>query len=199
MRSVRNFQLIEFAGDHLAAAAPPVPCRSSRVSGEETSFGHGAAPVPGAANALHGYRDSAGGLLIWQTRSTLPISMPSSSEAVAIRMLDFAVLQALLGIKSQGAGKRSMVRGNGIGAQTFRKLEAESFRRAAACSRRQGSSGADSQTCASKAIVELGPHGRGGDGAELVARHLDGDVQRYAAGPPGRSWLACSFGMCRSR
>ena len=45
-----------------------------------------AAPVPGSAHALHARREMARGVLIWQTRSMVPISMPSSSDAVATSM-----------------------------------------------------------------------------------------------------------------
>jgi hypothetical protein len=49
---------------------------------------------------------------IWHTRSTSPMSMPSSSEAVATSTLQLAALEALLGVEPVFLGQAAVVRGD---------------------------------------------------------------------------------------
>ncbi len=59
---------------------------------------------------------------IWQTRSTSPMSMPSSSEAVATSAFKLAALQALLGIEPAVASEAAMMRGDVLLADPFGQM-----------------------------------------------------------------------------
>ena len=48
----------------------------------------------------------------WQTRSTSPMSMPSSSDAVATSALSSPALQTLLGIQPMLLGEAAVMRGD---------------------------------------------------------------------------------------
>ncbi len=54
---------------------------------------------------------------IWQTRSTLPMSMPSSSEAVAMRMLISPFFRRCSASRRSVAGERAVMRGDVLGAE----------------------------------------------------------------------------------
>ena len=62
---------------------------------------------------------------IWQTRSMVPMSMPSSSEAVAMRILHSPDFQALLGVEAERAGEGAVVRGDGVFAEAVGELEGD--------------------------------------------------------------------------
>ena len=71
-----------------------------------------------------------------------------------------------------------MVSGDRVGTEAFGELEADLLYEAA---------GVDEDECGAmlvreggKLIEDLGPHGRGGDGAELVRWHLDGEIEGTA-------------------
>ena len=69
----------------------------------------------------------------WQTRSTSPISMPSSSEAVATIALQLAALQALLGVEPLFLGEAAVMRGDAVIAEAFGRACASRVRPCGAC------------------------------------------------------------------
>ncbi len=59
---------------------------------------------------------------IWHTRSTWPMSMPSSSEAVATSTLSLPVAQPLLGVEALLLREAAVVRGDELGAEPLGQL-----------------------------------------------------------------------------
>ena len=78
---------------------------------------------------------------IWQTRSMLPMSMPSSSEAVATRALQLAVLEPLLDSQAAVARQAAVVARDGLLAEALARGCGRRAPRAGACSRRPASCG----------------------------------------------------------
>ena len=60
---------------------------------------------------------------IWQTRSTVPMSMPSSSDAVATTARSSPSLEPRLGFQAQRARKAAVVRQHSVFAQPLRKRD----------------------------------------------------------------------------
>ena len=115
---------------------------------------------------------------IWQTRSTVPISMPSSSEAVATTARSSPLFQAALGFEAQLAREAAVVRQDGVFAEALREMMRHALGQAARVDEdKRGAVLADEL---GDAVVDLAPHFVGGDGAELVARDFDGQFHRAA-------------------
>ena len=70
---------------------------------------------------------------IWQTRSTVPISMPSSSEAVATTALSSPLFSRCFGLEPQLARKTSVMRQDRILAEPLAPDGAPLVPQAAAC------------------------------------------------------------------
>ena len=66
----------------------------------------------------------------WHTRSTSPMSMPSSSEAVAHQHLELAVLQALLGLVPQLLRHAAVMRHHLLGAEQLGQVARGALRHA---------------------------------------------------------------------
>ena len=96
--------------------------RSSRVVAKKRPFGIAPRQCPARPTRCIATA-TARVVLIWHTRSTSPISIPSSSEAVAIRILISPVLQPLLRIQPQPARERPMVRSHVLSAKPLRQLK----------------------------------------------------------------------------
>ena len=115
---------------------------------------------------------------IWHTRSTVPISMPSSSEAVATTARSSPSLSRRLGFQAQGARQAAVVRQDGILAQALGQVVRHALGQAARVDEDQR--GAILADQLGDAVVDLAPHFVGGDRAELVARHLDREIHGAA-------------------
>ena len=63
----------------------------------------------------------------WQTRSTEPMSMPSSSEAVATSAFEFAALQSVFRIEAQLRRKTSVMRRHRVRAEQFAQMMRHAF------------------------------------------------------------------------
>ena len=122
--------------------------RGAALHGREQ--GHGFAPLrpasagrcgPSAGARRRGRRGrraagtwrSSAGVPIWQTRSMSPMSMPSSSEAVATRAFELAVLQALLGGQPRFARQAAVVARDRVLAQRLGQARRQRARPACAC------------------------------------------------------------------
>ena len=64
----------------------------------------------------------------WQTRSTWPMSMPSSSDAVATSARSFPSLSRCLGVEPGLLGEAAVVRGDRLLAQPFGELPRDPLR-----------------------------------------------------------------------
>ena len=84
--------------------------RSSRDSGNRRPFGSAADRVAGAARRAAAARRSSAAWTIWHTRSTWPMSMPSSSEDVATSALSSPRFRLLLGIEPLLARQTAVMR-----------------------------------------------------------------------------------------
>ncbi len=100
--------------------------------------------------------------------------MPSSSDAVATMSERSPAFEALLGVEAPSSRQASMMSSDALCAEPFRESEGHALdeaprvhehdRRAMLARQRR------------QAIVELGPLLVGRDSAELVLRHLDGEI-----------------------
>ena len=70
---------------------------------------------------------------IWQTRSTVPISMPSSSDAVATTARSSPLFSRRLGFQAQRAREAAVVRQHGVFAQPLGQMVRHAFGQAGAC------------------------------------------------------------------
>ena len=84
---------------------------------EEASFWHGANPVSGPSDTLKATAIERGDP-IWQTRSTVPMSMPSSSERRRDNDAGLAGFEALFGGKPDLPRKTAMMSGDRILSQS---------------------------------------------------------------------------------
>jgi hypothetical protein len=131
---------------------------------EESSFGNAPRqwperPTRCSATAIER------GELIWQTRSTVPTSMPSSSDAVATRTLTWPSFSLRLGFEAQLAREASVVSGNVFFAHALGELMRNAFGEAARVHEHQGRTvRVDELTMP---LVNFVPHFVGGDGAQL--------------------------------
>ena len=100
--------------------------------GEEAAFGDGSAPVAGAADALHGYGDGAGGADLADEVDVADVDA-EFERGGGDEDFDFAVFEALLGVEAEGAGERAVVRGYVFGADAVRRVRRRSFRRGGGC------------------------------------------------------------------
>ena len=111
---------------------------------------------------------------IWHTRSTVPISIPSSSDAVATTARNSPFLSFCSASRRKRAGEAAVVRQHGVGAETLAQVVGHALRQAPRVDEDQGSAVRADQL--GDAVVDLVPHLVGGHRAELVARHLDGQI-----------------------
>ena len=95
----RNFELVEFAGAHLADERGLFQQIVAR-GGEEAAFGNGSAPVAGAADALHGDGNGARGADLADEVDVADVDA-EFERGGGDQDLDLAALQALLGIEAE--------------------------------------------------------------------------------------------------
>ena len=113
------------------------------------------------------------------TRSTEPMSMPSSSDAVATTARSSPFLQALLGVEAQFARQAAVVRHHEAFAEALVRART---RRARSC----GASPTKISVVRLRAdlfgdaIVDLAPHLVARDRAELVVGNLDRELHLAA-------------------
>ena len=175
-----NLQKVKLAGAHFADEGSLFEKVVAR-GGEEAAFGNGSAPVAGAAHALHGDGDRAGGGdladEVYISYVNAQLKRSGSDEDA-----DLTVLQALLGVEAEFAGERAMVRGDAAGAKLIRQAFGEgvsdSLDQAAGVDEDQG--GAMGQGVGAKLVEDLLPHGAAGDGAEFVGGDFDGEIEGTA-------------------
>src|ERR1035437_263377 len=121
----RNLKLIKFAGAHLADQRGLF---EEVVAGgrEEPAFGDRSAPVACASNALHGYCDGAcAGNLAHEV--DIPDINSQLERSGGDQNANLAVLQSLLGVQTQFAGQRAVMRCDAVrtklGRQAFGERE----------------------------------------------------------------------------
>ena len=158
---VGDFQLVKGAGLHVADEGGLFE-EVVAGGGEETAFGDGTAPVAGAADALHGDGDGAGGVDLADEVDVADVDAELKGGG-GDEDFDFAGFEALLGVEAEGAGEGAVVSGDMLDAETLGELECNFFYEAA---------GVDEDERAAMMVGEggelvedFGPHGGGGDGA----------------------------------
>ena len=117
---------------------------------------------------------------IWQTRSTWPMSMPSSSEAVAMRMRHSPCLR-----RRSDSSRRWRESEPWWAATCSSPMRSES-RCEMRSTRRRVLTKTRVERCSQgkllKALVDLVPQFVGGDGAKLGGGQLDGEIERAGGG-----------------
>src|ERR1019366_8301415 len=91
---------------------------------------------------------------------------------------EFASLEALLGFKTERAGKASMMRQDGGFAEALRQMMSYFFGQAAGVDEHQR--GAMFEREIRQAVVDVLPHLIAGDRVQFVARDFDGQIHRAA-------------------
>ena len=145
--------------------------------GEEAAFGDGSAPVAGAADALHGDGDGAGGADLADEVDVADVDA-EFERCGGDEDFDFAVFEALLGVEAEGAGERAVVCGDVFGADAVGEFEGDFFDEAAGVD--EDERGAVILRVGGEFVEDLFPHAGVGDGAEFVAGDFDGDVELAA-------------------
>ncbi len=98
--------------------------------GEEAAFGDGSAPVAGAAYALHGYGNGAGGTDLADEVDVADVDTEFEGCG-GDEDFDFAVFEALLGVEAEIAGEGAMVGCDMLRAEAFGEVEGYLFNEAA--------------------------------------------------------------------
>ena len=145
--------------------------------GEEAALGQRTHPVAGAADALQ--RDCDGARRADLADQVHRADVDSQFErSGGHHGAQFAIFEAPLGFQAQRAGQAAVVRQDGVFAQALGQMMGHALRQAARIDEDQGGAvGADQL---GGAVVDLAPHLVGGHGAELVARHFDGQLHGAA-------------------
>ena len=125
----RDLEQVELAGAHLADERGLLQ-QVVAGGGEEAALGDGAAPVAGAADALHGDGDGARGGDLADQVDVADVDA-ELERGGGDEDPDLAVLQALLGVEAQLARERAVVRGDGFRAEAGGQFEGELFDQAA--------------------------------------------------------------------
>ena len=130
----------------VAAAGPRAEARRTRRGRRATSGRHGPSACPRPCGPT-GRRAASSvaircGDPIWQTRSTWPMSMPSSSDAVATSAFSVPALEPRLGVETPLFRQAAVMRRDRGLRRGGRSGGAPSARPAGGCSRTPASSGA---------------------------------------------------------
>ena len=115
---------------------------------------------------------------IWQTRSTVPMSMPSSSDAVATTALQLAALQPLFRRQPQLARQAAVMREHRVFAQPLGQMVRDALGQPPRVDEHQRRAVLVDQR--GDAVVDLLPHLVRRDRPELVLRHFDRQIHRAA-------------------
>ena len=111
---------------------------------------------------------------IWQTSSTEPISMPSSSDAVATTARNSPFLSFCSASSRRPPRKTSVMRQHRGFTQTLGQMMRDALGEAARIDEYQCRAMSEDQL--RQPVVDLGPHLVAGDGAEFILRNFDGEV-----------------------
>ena len=114
-RGFGDFEAVELAGDHLAEERGLLE-EVVAGGGEEAAFGDGPSPVTGAADALHGDGDCAGGGDLADEIDGADVDA-QLERGCGDEDLDLAGLEALLGVEAEGAGERAVMCGDCVFAE----------------------------------------------------------------------------------
>ena len=133
--------------------------------------------MAGAADALHGDGDGAGGADLADEVDVADVDA-EFERGGGDEDFDLAVFEALLGVEAEGARERAVVGGYVFGADAVGELEGDLFDEAAGVDEDQG--GAVVLRVGGELVEDLFPHAVGGDGAEFVAGDFDGEVELAA-------------------
>ena len=131
-RAVGNDQAVEIAvpnGAHQRGALEQVIARG----GEEAALGNGAAPVARRGQRAAARRQSSAANRSGITRSTVPMSMPSSSEAVATRTLICPSFNLLFRSETKLARQATVMRGDIVFAEALAQVDAQRAPPCGAC------------------------------------------------------------------
>ncbi len=99
----RDFELVEFAGAHLADECGLFE-QVVTGGGEETAFGDGSTPVAGAADALHGDGDGSGAADLTDEVDVADVDA-EFERCCRDENFDFSIFQALFGVESESTGE----------------------------------------------------------------------------------------------
>ena len=148
--------------------------RSSRVAAKKRPLGIAPRqwperPTRCSATAM------ARGELIWTTRSTVPISIPSSSEAVATSTLTSPSFNFRLRCEAQFARQAAVMRGDVVFANPLAQLMRDPLRQPPGVDEDQR--GAMLLDQFHQAVVNLVPHLVGGDRAQLAGRDFHREIE----------------------
>ena len=151
--------------------------RSSRDAGNTRPFGVPATVCPDRPTRCSSVAMRCGDP-IWQTRSTWPMSMPSSSDAVATSTLQGAVLEPCLGVEPALLGQASMMRRHRIVAQALAQVAGQPLGEAPRVHEHERRPVFPDEAGEPLVILlpDLGRHHR----FERGARQLDGQIERAA-------------------
>ena len=130
-----------------------------------------------AADSLHSYGDGARCADLADEVDITDV-YSELQRCCRYKNFDFAVLEALLGVETKGAGERAVVCGDVLGADAAGEFEGDFFDEAAGVDEDEG--GAVVLRVGGEFVEDLFPHAGVGDGAELVAGDFDGDVELAA-------------------
>ena len=111
---VGDFEAVELSGAHLADEGGLLE-EVVAGGGEEAAFGDGSAPVAGAADALHGDGDGAGGVDLADEVDVADVDAEFEGGG-GDEDLDLAVFELLLGVEAEGAGEGAVVGGDVLAA-----------------------------------------------------------------------------------
>src|SRR5665213_769047 len=187
-----DFQLVEFVGNHFAEERgllhEVVACGC-----KETAFWDGSAPVAGAADALHGDSNGAGCRDLAHQVDRADV-YSEFERGGGDEDFYFAVFEALFGVEAKRARERAVMGRDRVRAEAGCEFEADFFDQLARVD--ENERGAVLVGEGGELVVDLGPHGDGGDGAEFVGGHFDGNVERAALADlkdgGGLALLACA-------
>ena len=122
---------------------------------------------------------------IWQTRSTVPISMPKFQRSGRHHRPQLAVLQPLFRFQPQRARQAAMMRQNRIGAQPFAQMMRDPLGQPSRIHEHQVVR--FSRISSASAVVDLAPHFVAGHRAQFVARNLHRQIHGAPVHPLARS------------
>ncbi len=168
-----DLELVELAGAHFAEERGLLE-EVVAGGGEETAFGDGTAPVAGAADALHGDADVAGGGDLADEVDVADVDAELERSG-GDEDLDRACFEFLFGVEAERAGERAVVGGDVFCSETLGELEGDLFDEAAGVDEDEG--GAVVLGVSGELVEDLLPHGGGGEGAEFLGGNLDGEIE----------------------
>ena len=173
----RDFELIEFAGTHLADEGGLFEQVVAGGGEEARLWGWlRASGRRGPTRCMAGGDGARGGDLADEV-DVADIDA-EFERCCGDEEFDLAGLESLLGVEAQLARERAMVRADVLGTQAFGEREGNLLHQAARVDKHER--GAVLECELRQGGCRLVPHGVGGDGAEFVAGDFDGEVELAA-------------------